>query len=955
MKYFFYKIIPLSLAQLIFLFAQDRPSIDWKEIVTENYKIIFPKEIAEEGQRVANLMEKNHLRLQISSDDYHLKTPIVLRNRLSIPNAFVSLSPRKSEWYHTPIMIKGMGSTEWYNDLSIHEGRHISQFNFVNQGTGSLIYKLFGESTFSMFNNLLIPSWYWEGDAVDVETALSNSGRGRVPYFDILTRSLILSGSKPSYRQVLFGSYKNKYPDHYEMGYMLTRHIKSQYNANSINEILTKTLKWPFLLNPLAPFSRSVYKSLNSKISDIYSDALYDKRALWEKLVIEIEEDSVTNISPNQENWTDYKFPSPSINGSLIALKSGVATLPTIVRVKDGIEEKIHELSSSIEIFGFHSNGSQVVWSYYSPDKRWSKESWANIQILDLSTNQIKDISTKKMYYHPSLSKNGNYIVASSFSKERNSFLTIIDARTGKVNDRALPPDNGIIMEPSWSDDAKEIVFILQNDQGRSMYIYNRLKRTFLKIKDSSWEDIFRPVFYNNYVLFESPYKGIDNILAINLEDSQEYLLTNRKLGAYYPALKDSTTLLFSNYTSSGEQIVSKKINTDKWKPISKVRFDPVRFYQPPYHELNLNDNYEEQPDKKYNVENYSHFSNFLNMHSRYIFNDMFDPSLGIQSDNILGTASLSADISYNQEEDVYKKRIGLSYLKYYPIVNFDLSLGDRRVNYKDTYSEYIPSINDSINFKVSEKWNELRFDFNLRLPLFDRYRGPKRSFSYLQFGSEYLSRRKSRYNFTFPEGVPSGIQVNSEQSIPDKDGGILPVYSEFFYSNLKEKPLMDLENQGLQYYLFRGSSPFGGLSNGSQSYLYIKYLLKSFIERHQISIIMEAEHNYKDPIFSSKMNYPIGYQWKYYKKGYRSQLKYHVPLLYPDYSLPLDISYIKRVSVFSFLEAANIDNQNKFAIGGGITVDVGGFFDFKLSIPLTLIFFQNIDSSNNGIKLRFN
>ena len=135
--------------------------------------------------------------------------------------------------------------------------------------------------------------------------------------------------------------------------------------------------------------------------------------------------------------------------------------LPTIVRVKDGIEEKIHELSSSIEIFGFHSNGSQVVWSYYSPDKRWSKESWANIQILDLNTNHVKDISTKKMYYHPSLSKNGNYIVASSFSKERNSLLTIIDANTGEVNDRVLPPENGIIMKPSWSNDAKEIVFII--------------------------------------------------------------------------------------------------------------------------------------------------------------------------------------------------------------------------------------------------------------------------------------------------------------------------------------------------------------------------------------------------------------------------------------------------------------------------------------------------------------
>ena len=88
-----------------------------------------------------------------------------------------------------------------------------------------------------------------------------------------------------------------------------------------------------------------------------------------------------------------------------------------------------------------------------------------------------------------------------------------------------------------------------------------------------------------------------------------------------------------------------------------------------------------------------------------------------------------------------------------------------------------------------------------------------------------------------------------------------LLVHVLFFYSNLKEKPLMDLENQGLQLYLFRGFSPFGGLSNGSQSYLYMKYLIKSFIERHQISIIMEAEHNYKDPIFSSKMNYPIGFE----------------------------------------------------------------------------------------------
>ena len=88
-----------------------------------------------------------------------------------------------------------MGSTEWYELLVIHEGRHMFQFGQADRRINRLFRLLGGERIQSLAGFLMIPGWFWEGDAVVNETLLSESGRGRQPYFNREIRALLLDGT----------------------------------------------------------------------------------------------------------------------------------------------------------------------------------------------------------------------------------------------------------------------------------------------------------------------------------------------------------------------------------------------------------------------------------------------------------------------------------------------------------------------------------------------------------------------------------------------------------------------------------------------------------------------------------------------------------------------------------------------------------------------------------------
>ena len=108
---------------------------------------------------------------------------------------------------------------DWNASLALHEYRHVVQYEMLRRGfAGKFMHFMYGDIGLGT-KSLTTPDWFYEGDAVATETALSNSGRGRSPDFSKDLRAQLLDGKKYSYAKAVCGSYKNYVPNHYILGY----------------------------------------------------------------------------------------------------------------------------------------------------------------------------------------------------------------------------------------------------------------------------------------------------------------------------------------------------------------------------------------------------------------------------------------------------------------------------------------------------------------------------------------------------------------------------------------------------------------------------------------------------------------------------------------------------------------------------------------------------------------
>lgn len=689
-------------------------SMNWYQINTDHFKLLYPLGFEREAQRVANTLEHIREPEAASLGVKPKKISIVLHSQSAVSNGFVTLAPRRSEFFAMPPQnYNFIGNNEWLTLLSSHEYRHIVQFQKSLTGFNKAIHLLFGQLAQAGMAFVAVPQWFWEGDAVAVETAFTNSGRGRIPEFDLLLRTNFLENRNFNYHKQYLRSYKHNVPDHYVLGYHMVSHLRNKTgNPNVWADITQRAWKVPFI--PFA-FSNAIKKETGMHVNDLYKDMAKEIKQDWEAQLEDLSFTKFSTINKRTSSaYTDYSYPQPISNGGAVVLKSGIGDFSQLVTVtKEGKEHKAFVPGPVNDAGMLSAAGNKVVWNEYRLDPRWQTRSYSIIKGFDITAKKTKVIARHARYGAAALSPDGKKVATVVTDDNYNNNLVVIDYESGQVVRKVENPDNHFISMPRWSNDGKQIVFLQLIGNQKKVAVVNEQFGDLTTLFEAGDENVGHPILHNNFLIYNSPASGIDNIYAMDISAQRHYQVTSSKYGAYNPSVSaDGSTIWYNEQTRNGLDIVTIPFDPSTWKAKEMIQEVPSLFAEMLSEQEGQPALMESVPNTAYPTKRYHRGSGMINPHSWgvYTTSSFNTLDLGITSKDVLSTTVIDMGYRFDVTEQTGLWRANVSYQGMYPVLDFQMTYGQRSGN-----EDYVQGGTlKTINFD----WEETQIESGLRIPL---------------------------------------------------------------------------------------------------------------------------------------------------------------------------------------------------------------------------------------------
>lgn len=915
------------------------PSFEWYHLENNTANIIFPKGLENQAARVASVVDylaQNNTR---SIGTKFSKIDIVLQNQTVISNGYVGLAPFRSEFYVTPMQESNtLGSLPWLDLLAIHEYRHVMQYNNSLNGLSKIPYLLGGEFGWAIAANVAVPNWFWEGDAVMQETALSNQGRGRLPSFYNGFKSLAKENVFYKYHKVRNGSLNHFVPDHYKLGYLMVQYGRMEFGNDFWREVFRKATKF----NRFYPFSRAIKRQTPYRlnVADFYNEMMYFNKSKWDKEWAGKEYTYVENwrVAPT-ENFTSYNYPQYVNNDTLVALKSSYDEIPKFYLVdKYGNESPLATIGYSTEDY-FHYKNKKIVWSELTFDPRWGNFDYSIIKTYNFISKKTISLTFDSKYFSPSFNQDASKIVVFSALPDMKYRIEILDT-LGNVL-KILPNEANLYFTyPKFSEDESEIISSARNAVGEMALVAQNIETgTIRNISPFSNNIVGIHSSKNDRIFFEASYSGTDNLFCVNSDGTNLSQVTSLKLGNYQMGLNESgTQMVFTEFTHMGYKL--RKTEVYKKYPIL---FNIINISQQTnnsiYSAVEEGGDITQKVDttRKYNVKEYSRGANAINFHSwQPIFENPYY-GLNLISNNILNNVNFNIGGGYNGNERAFFYNSSATFGKYFTV--FDVGVqgnSERRLAFNQA------TLRENGVF-VDASW-----PLNFTKGYYQTYLMPKIG----------ISLKNIQYN-------------NFVDYDPVKGYNIINYYSNDIFLNRSLVFLNAKRSARKNIY-----SPIG-------QYISLSYLnLLSLFNKQTVHLGI-AEYEFSFPAFGKNDNFVIeGNVWyetpsRYYRfantffmpRGYiynpnfdfkgtftRVGLNYHFPIAYPNWGFA-GLIYFYRLrgnlfADFGYSSYNGNNNQSVSSIGLEIITDVNIFniLPFSYGIRGTNKF-ENTNNSNPFLK----
>lgn len=666
--------------------GSDPGSVQWSQIETEAYRIVYPSGMDSLARVYAVNLESARRVIGnsvgfVPNESYRKKLPVILHNYSATDNGMVTWAPRRIDLLTIPTPY----SPDAYPNeslLAVHESRHAAQMQFGNSYPFRWLNVVFGEMATGALSAIYPGPALLEGDAVTAETALTNSGRGRNGDFLEYYRVSFDEGKNRSWWQWRWGSFKNYTPDYYRAGYLLVAGMRTVYNEPDFSVRYYDRIKKHHGVvfgNLQKTIKETSGKSLGSSFNEISENL----KAEWDAdKELRGPFPDIRSVTMNGKYFVTYRT-LETIGEDIYAVRSGIAENSTLVRIRpDGTQTLITAFASNSSKIQYSEGTGRLFWSEQLPDTRWELRSFSDIMYTD-SGGRIKNLTSRERFFNPA--PHDTLLAVVEYPEEGGSRVVVLDARSGVRLGSTAAPEGVQIVEPVWV--------------GGDLYVSAIANDGFCIFCVGDFNCVLGPVrakintlfSRNGSILFTSDANGVNELYSFNPSDGTLVRMTNTPNGA--------TNFRFN---MAGDSLYCTVLNT-KGRNICVIPVTPVtintlpRFDYPMAAELSSGEKelFSIEDTQICEPEKYSKIAHLIKFHSwaplyvnidrisRMSFESVSQVAgLGATAlfQNELGTAwgSVAYHADYSSDGWHHSGHASFNYSGWYPVLQAGVDFGER-------------------------------------------------------------------------------------------------------------------------------------------------------------------------------------------------------------------------------------------------------------------------------------
>ncbi|TCD04461.1 hypothetical protein EZ449_17650 [Pedobacter frigidisoli] len=909
--------VSLSVFGQIFSTTQNPLSVKWNYIQSAGFKIIYPQELEKEAQRMANTLPFIYPKIGLGLRQQNTSIPLLLQNRGTLANGFVQLAPKKSEFYATPPQY--FDSQDWLNNLAVHELRHIAQFDKL---TGTQAHP-FPELLYFAYFGAGIPTWFFEGDAVVNETALTESGRGRQPNWIMPFRTSILEGKKFSYSKAYFGSNKDVTPGYYQTGYLMVANMKEKYGQFISDSLLGDIRKRPVRLYP---FSQSLKKFTRENTKKYFLSTQEKLAEKWKAQGAKIQTENYESLNKKTSLATNYFLPVRLNKNQILALKESKQDARYFVIINnDKSERKLFGVGYQEQPWFSYKN-DVLVWDEIRYDPRYKQRSYSVICSYNLKTKKFKKLSSQSRLFSPSLADDGKKIVAVKVELNNQFNLVEIDASSGMILKTYPNPENEILQTPSFDKTGNRIAYIGVSEKGKNLWLMEGDKKT--RLISNSRQQLSRPIFLGDKIVINAHFNGIDNIYSIDITSKKISALSSSKYGAFNPTETEDGKIIFNDYKINGYEIAEQAIAE---KSIGENAF--VDFSSAAEKQENTGNVFENIPDSIFQSKRFRQGLNLFSFHSIIpVIDDEYVFGMELQSNNLLNTMDFYTGAKYHRDLKRFEYTADISYKALYPVLSLTYRNRPKRTFYRaknaiqqgDWRENYI-KLNASVPLSFNARNNTYAFTLNAATSFTKRYlpeNMPTNFIRELKFPMEY--------NFTF------------NHSVRTTERDIAPKWAQVLRATYNHQPFD--KNLGGEILALESFLYFPGFAKNHSFLASFNYQKASGVNQYATEIA--TVYGYNNILAKSKLQNSMLFNYRF-------------PFAFPDWELS-SLAYVRNFRAGLFCHYENIGLDTNIGEPKTYGVELNSSLNILRYQPVVdvgarLVFVNKIYNQNPILEFSFN